>query len=121
MLPWASILILLLVFCAAICIRMFSDTAAYVAAFRGSRYPERGEAYVESQLEELLEGEALRFEAEERTIRSGWLTSGFPAPEYAASIHWDPAPHRFWDIPVRDPVSYIRGLRKLSETGETDE
>ena len=64
MLPWASILILLLVFlCSYLYQGCFLTQAAYVAAFRGSRYPERGEAYVESQLEELLEGEALRFEA----------------------------------------------------------
>ena len=123
LLPWASILILLLVFlCSYLYQGCFLTQAAYVAAFRGSRYPERGEAYVESQLEELLEGEALRFEAEERTIRIGLadVRVSLRRNTPLQSIGIRPLTAS-WDIPVRDPVSYIRGLRKLSETGETDE
>ena len=80
------------------------------------------ESTVESQLEELLEGEALRFEAEERTIRIGLadVRVSLRRNTPLQSIGIRPLTAS-WDIPVRDPVSYIRGLRKLSETGETDE
>ena len=123
LLPWASVIILLLVFlCSYLYQGCFLTQAAYVAAFRGSRFPERGEAYVESQLDEILEGEVLRFQAEERSIRAGLLFAQVSlrrdTPLESMGI---PPLTASWKIAVREPVAYIRGIRKLSETGETDE
>ena len=75
LLPLASILLLLLVYlCSYLYQSCFLTQAAYVAAFRGSRFPERKEAYVQAQLDELLQGEVLSFGQEERCVEVGLLS-----------------------------------------------
>lgn len=117
LLPWASLLILLLVFlCSYLYQGCFLTQAAYVAAFRASRCPQRGEAYAESQLEEWMRGEVLRFGTEERRIRIGLLSVEVSlrrnTPLESMGI---PALTASWEIWARDPVAYIRGLGQIAE------
>lgn len=123
LLPLASILILLLVYLCSYLYQGCSLTqAAYLAAFRGSRMRPQDEAYIQNQLDDLLEGEALRFEAEERKIDLSplgvrvSLTRETPLRIFGDRV---PALSVSWRAAARDPVSYIRGIRKLQKMGES--
>lgn len=117
LLPLASILILMLVYlCSYLYQGCFMVQAAYVSAFRGSRYAARGEAYVEAQLDELLDLELLSFEPEAREIRTGVLSvqvtlkKNTPLSRMNENMKLLTAS---WRAAVRDPVAYIRGIRRL--------
>lgn len=117
LLPAASVIILLLVWlCSYLYQGCFLQQAAYISAFRGSRYAERGEAYVEAQLDEIMEGEILRFEPEQRTVKAGMLIvqveleRGTPFPMFNGQ---QVRLHAVQRAAVRDPVGYIRGIRIL--------
>lgn len=119
LLPFASILILLLVYlCSYLYQGCFMVQAAYRAAFRGSRYAVYGEAYVEKQLDELLEEEVLSFGPEERTVDTGLLSVSVslkkdtPFQNFSRIV---PKLTASWKVYVRDPVVYIRGMRGLKE------
>ncbi len=119
LLPLTAILILLLVYlCSYLYQGCFMMQAAYVSAFRGSRYPAEGEAYVQRQLDELLEREVLSFAKEERKVEktpvfvqvtlqknTPFSTLGNTVPQLCVkqkSI-------------IRNAAAYIRGIRKLGE------
>lgn len=122
LLPLSSILILMLVYlCSYLYQGCFMVQAAYVSAFRGSRQEGNREEYVEMQLDELLGQEVLSFEDESRTIDAGGLSVrvtlekntpfsrlGERIPKLSASFR----------AMVRDPVTYIRGLRNLGRLGQ---
>lgn len=117
LLPAAAVIILLLVWlCSYLYQGCFLTQAAYISAFRGSRYAERGEAYVEAQLDEIMAGEILRFESEQRTVKTGMLTvqveleRGTPFPMLNGQ---QVRLHAVQRAAVRDPVGYIRGIRIL--------
>lgn len=117
LLPFASILILMLIYlCSYLYQGCFMTQAAYVSAFRGSRYPAYGAAYVEAQLDELLEGEVLSFEPEEREVKAGVLTIQVTlkknTPLSRINESFKPLTAS-WKAVVRDPVAYIRGIRRL--------
>lgn len=117
LLPFSSILILLLVYlCSFLYQGCFMVQASYVSAFRGSRYAAYGEAYVEEQLNEILNGELLSFEPEEYEVKVGMLSvevtlkKNTPLSRIDESI---PPLEASWRAVVRDPVMYIRGIRRL--------
>lgn len=117
LLPFASIVILLLVWlCSYLYQGCFLVQASYISAFRGSRHAEWGAEYVEKQLDEILEGEALSFEAEKREVNVGLLTvevaleKNTPFSRLGEQI---PALHAEWKVMVRNPVAYIRGIRAI--------
>lgn len=117
LLPFASILILLLVYlCSYLYQGCFMVQAAYVSAFRGSRYAAYGEAYVKEQLDEILEGEILSFEPEEYDVKAGMLSVQVAlkknTPLSRINENIDPL-MASWKAAVRDPVAYIRGIRRL--------
>lgn len=117
LLPLASVLILMLVYlCSYLYQGCFMVQAAYVSAFRGSRYAAQGEAYVEAQLDELLDLELLSFEPETREIRTGVLsvqvTLKKNTPLSRMNENLKPLTAS-WRAAVRDPVAYIRGIRRL--------
>lgn len=116
LLPFASILILLLVYlCSYLYQGCFMVQAAYVSAFRGSRYAAYGEAYVNEQLDDILSGEVLSFEEEMREVDTGALTvrvtlkKNTPFSRIGSDI---PALTASWKAVVRDPVAYIRGIQR---------
>lgn len=117
LLPLASILILLLVYlCSYLYQGCFMVQAAYVSAFRGSRYTMYGEAYVKEQLDEILAGEVLSFEPEEYEIKMGMLSVQVALKKDTplSRINENIAPLRAsWKVAVRDPVAYIRGIRRV--------
>lgn len=119
LLPFASILLLLLVYlCSYLYQGCFMVQAAYVSAFRGSRYAAYGEDYVNEQLDEILAGELLSFEPETREVKTGlWsvqvvLKKNTPFSRIDGKI---PALTASWKAAVRDPVAYIRGIRQVEE------
>lgn len=119
LLPFASILLLLLVYlCSYLYQGCFMVQAAYVSAFRGSRYAAYGEDYVNEQLDEILAGELLSFEPEMREVKTGlWavqvvLKKNTPFSGIDSKI---PALTASWKAAVRDPVAYIRGIRQVEE------
>ncbi len=124
LLPLASILILLLVYlCSYLYQGCFLTQAAYLAAFRGSIFRERDEAYVEEQLDELLDGQALSFGPEQRTVEVSALSvkvSLLRDTPFRVFGSWIPKLSVSWRAAVREPVPYIRGLRKLREWGDRD-
>ena len=72
LLPLASLIMVLLVWLGSYLYQScFLSQAAYIAAFRGSRFPERGAGYVQRELEELMDGEVLRFSEESFRVDSG--------------------------------------------------
>lgn len=117
LLPLASILILLLVYlCSYLYQGCFMVQAAYVSAFRGSRYATYGEAYVEAQLDEILDRELLSFEPEEREIKAGVLSVQVTLKKNTPLSRTDENVKPLtasWKVAVRDPVAYIRGIRRL--------
>lgn len=122
LLPLASILILMLVYlCSYLYQGCFLTQAAYAAAFRGSRYPENGAEYVEYQLEELMNGQILSFGPEERTVEhspfavSVKLSRDTPFLKFGDRI---PKLSASWKIRIRDPVAYIRSLKRIREGSE---
>ncbi len=124
LLPLASILILLLVWlCSYLYQGCFMTQAAYLAAFRGSRFRDQGEAYVNRQLDELLSGEALRFEEEQRTVEVSALSVRVALHRntpFDVFGDWIPDLSVSWRAAVRDPVSHIRGIRNLQKMGDQD-
>lgn len=126
LLPFASIVTVLLIWlCSYLYQGCFLSQAAYIAAFRGSRFPERGAGYVQRELEEIMDGEALRFSEESCQVDSGILSvtvvmmretpfsklGGAVKPLYVKK-----------KAAVREAVPYIRGIRRLegmrdNETG----
>lgn len=126
LMPTASIILLLLVYLSSYLYQgCFMTQAAYVAALRGSRHPQGGEAYVQEQLDEWMEGEVLSFGEEIRNISVNGL-------RVKVCLQRDtPLPSgngqrlklsTNWQFPVRNPVAYIRGIRKIREiTGEQNE
>lgn len=123
LLPFASVLFLLLVYlCSYLYQGCFMTQASYIAAFRGSRNAERGEAFIRQQLDEILEREIWSFAQEEREIEISLLSVqvslekktpfsrlGNTVPDLVSS----------WRVAVRDPVVYIRGVRKIAQSVET--
>lgn len=124
-LPMASVLLLLLVYlCSYLYQGCFMTQAAYVAAFRGSRYPQKKEAFLNRELDEILERELWSFAEEERETEVSLLRAKVTLrkrmpfsilegvlPDLSAS----------WTAAVRDPVAYIRGIRKLTQLGKGQE
>lgn len=124
LLPFASILILLLVYlCSYLYQGCFMVQAAYRAAFRGSRYAGYGAEYVEKQLDEILKDEILSFEPEERTVNAGILSVSVSlkknTPFQISCIV--PELWTSWKVYVRDPVAYIRGIRLIGHEGKGKE
>lgn len=117
LMPLASVLILLLVYlCSYLYQGCFMVQAAYVSAFRGSRYAARGEACVNEQLDEILSGEILSFEEEMREVDAGALTVRVTLKKNTPFSRIDgniPALTASWKVAVRDPVAYIRGIRRV--------
>lgn len=117
LMPFASIVILLLVWlCSYLYQGCFMVQAAYVSAFRGSRYAERGAEYVEKQLDELLEGEVLSFEPEKRKVDAGLFAVEVALEKntpFSRMGEWIPALHAEWKVTVRKPAAYIRGIRAI--------
>lgn len=124
LLPLASILILLLVYlCSYLFQGCFLTQAAYVTAFRASRFPERGEDYALSQLDGIMEGQALSFGKEERTVDISLLTVQVDLKRetpFSALGNEIPGLTASWRVLRRDPLAYIRGIRKLDEWREQD-
>lgn len=125
LLPFASILILLLVYlCSYLYQGCFMVQAAYRAAFRGSRYAGYGAEYVEKQLDEILKDEILSFEPEERTVNAGILSVSVslekdtPFQKFSRIV---PKLETSWKVYVRDPAAYIRGLRIIGHEGNGKE
>lgn len=119
LLPLASILLLLLVYlCSYLYQGCFMVQAAYVSAFRGSRYAAYGENYVNKQLDEILAGEILSFEPETREVKTGLLSvqvtlkKNTPLSGINGKI---PPLTASWKAAVRDPVLYIRGIRQVED------
>ncbi|MDO4292306.1 MAG: pilus assembly protein [Eubacteriales bacterium] len=122
LLPLASIVVLLLVWlCSYLYQSCFLSQAAYLAAFRGSRHPDWGAAYVERQLEELMKGEALRFEPESRSVESSALqvsvTLARQTPFSSLGNGVQPLLVTRRSL-VRDAAAYIRGIRRIGEIGD---
>lgn len=122
LLPFASLLILLLIYlCSYLYQGCFMTQTAYVAALRGSRYPRKGEEYVHRQLDELLENEVLSFGTEEREVDQGLLAVKVTLKKETPFSGLD---SRFFCLTavrkaaVRDAVSYIRGVRRVREAYE---
>lgn len=124
LLPLASILLLLLVYlCSYLYQSCFLTQAAYVAAFRGSRFPERKEAYVQAQLDELLQGEVLSFGQEERCVEVGLLSVQVNLTRetpFSVFGEWIPGLAASRSALRRDPVAYIRGVRGLRDWRKRD-
>ena len=117
-----SILILLLVYlCSYLYQSCFLTQAAYLAAFRGSRFHEQGKPYVENQLDELLAGQALSFGPEQRTVEISVLSvkvSLLRDTPFQVFGDWIPKLSVSWQSAIREPVPYIRGIRRLREWGD---
>lgn len=115
LLPFVSILILLLVYlCSYLYQGCFMVQAAYISAFRGSRHAAYGKEYVGQQLDEILEGEVLSFGEETREITTGILSVQVTLKRETpfSRISDDIAGlEATWKVAVRDPVAYIRGIR----------
>lgn len=120
LLPLASILILMLVYLGSYLYQeTFLMQAAYAAALRGSRYPQRGEGYVQEQLEELLDKEALRFAPEKREIEANglWVQVALERETpFLRFTHITEPLQTTQRAMVRDAVAYIRGIRRLKES-----
>lgn len=116
LLPFVSILILLLVYlCSYLYQGCFMVQAAYIAAFRGSRYAAYGEEYVNRQLDEILAGEVLSFEEEAREVKAGLLSVQVTLKKNTPFAQIDSGILPLtasWKAAVRDPVAYIRGIRQ---------
>lgn len=126
-LPFASILMLLLVYlCSYLYQNCFLNQAAYLAAFRGSRFAENAPAdsYTVRQLEELLDLGLLSFGEEEREVNAGalqvkvGLKRATPFSRFESVVPELSVMHKSL---VRRPVAYIRGLRWLQEAGGTED
>lgn len=120
LLPFASILILLLVYlCSYLYQGCYMMQAAYTAAFRGSRYPRKGEEYVQRQLDELLERAVLSFGPEEREVENSLLSvkvtlkKNTPFSGLGKAVPELLVTQKAF---VRDAVTYIRGIRRLKES-----
>lgn len=121
LLPFASVVILLLVWLSSYLYQgCFMVQASYASAFRGSRYAARGAEYVEKQLDGLLEGEVLSFEAESRRVDVGAfaveveLEKNTPLSGiFLGTKELVPGLHAKWKVMVRNPVSYIRAIRTI--------
>ena len=116
-LPLASIVIVLLIWLGSYLYQgCFLSQAAYATAFRGSRFPERGAGYVQRQLEEIMEGEALRFSEESCRVDSGILsvtvtmTRETPFSKLGSAVKPLYVKQK---AAVREAVPYIRGIRML--------
>lgn len=125
LLPLASVLILLLIYlCSYLYQGCFMVQTAYRAAFRGSRYAEYGEEFVEKQLDDLLDEAVLSFGPEKRTVDAGILSvkvtleKDTPFQNLPGNISKLKAS---WKVHVRDPVAYIRGVRKMKELRQSYE
>lgn len=121
-LPVASILILLTVWlCSYLYQSCYLVQAAYIAAFRASRQSASSESWIDGQLDELLAGQVLSFGTEEREIDAGTfsvsvrLVRDSVLPQVGESRTESTA---FWRVAVRDPVTWIRGLRRGKELVE---
>lgn len=116
-LPLASIVIVLLIWLGSYLYQgCFLSQAAYAAAFRGSRFPERGAVYVQRQLEEIMEGEALRFSEENCLVESGILSVTVTMIRETPFSRMGGAVKPLYvkqKAMVREAVPYIRGLRML--------
>lgn len=125
LLPLTSILILLVVYlCSYLYQGCFMVQASYAAAFRGSRYPDEGEEYVHRQLDELLEGEILTFQKEERLVKTGALSVQVSLEKETPFARLGGKNGRLsasWTAAVRDPVAYIRGIRIVKELKDGNE
>lgn len=119
LLPLTSILILMLVYlCSYLYQGCFMMQAAYIAAFRGSRYPVKGEAYVQKQLDELLEREVLSFEEEERGVEENPVFIQVTLQKNTPFSLWGNGIQKLYvkqKSLLRNAVGYIRGIRKLGE------
>ncbi len=124
-LPIASVLLLLLVYlCSYLYQGCFMTQAAYIAAFRGSRNAQKKEAFLNRELDEILERELWSFGEEERETEVSLLRvkvslrkrMPFSLPEGVL-----PDLSASWTAAVRDPVAYIRGIRKLTQLGREQE
>lgn len=122
LLPFSSILILLLIYLGSYLYQgCFMTQAAYIAAFRGSRYASEGEGYVHSQLDELLKREVLSFGLEQREVEENslWVEVKLcKETPFAAIMEAVPKLTAKGKSAVRDPVAYIRGMRRIKELGE---
>ncbi len=123
LLPLVSIVTVLLVWLGSYLYQgCFLSQAAYAAAFRGSRFPERGAGYVQRELEALMEGEALRFAEESSRVDSGilsvtvTLTRETPFSRMGAAVRPLHVKRR---AAVREAVPYIRGIRMLEGMQDT--
>lgn len=121
LLPLASILILMLVYLGSFLYQgTFLMQSAYTAAFRGSRYPQRKEAYVQEQLDELLDREVLRFAAEERKITLNpvqvqvSLQRETPFSGFSGAVKPLDTTQKAM---IRDAAAYIRGVRRIKTAG----
>lgn len=119
LLPLTSVLILLLVYlCSYLYQSCFMVQAAYVSAFRGSRQEENRSGHVEAQLDEILALEVLSFEEETRKVDAGGFfvkVSLEKETPFSGLGDWVPKLSASARAAVRDPVSYIRGLRSLGQ------
>ena len=120
LLPFASILILLLIYlCSYLYQGCYMMQAAYVAAFRGSRYPQKEEAYVQQQLDELLGKAALSFGTEKREVKVNLLSVQVSLKKdtpFSGLTNAVPGLAVTQKAAIRDAVSYIRGIRRIKES-----
>ena len=123
LLPLASLIMVLLVWLGSYLYQScFLSQAAYIAAFRGSRFPERGAGYVQRELEELMDGEVLRFSEESFRVDSGILSVTVvmiretPFSRLGGTVRPLYVKRR---AAVREAVPYIRGRRLLEGMQDT--
>ncbi|MBQ7840549.1 MAG: hypothetical protein IJ390_08735 [Lachnospiraceae bacterium] len=125
LLPLASVLILLLVYlCSYIYQSCYLVQTSYIAAFRGSRQKVCREEFVNAQLDELLSGQVLSFQEELREIHVDLLSVSVSLERetpFAPSEDGATTAKASWRILKRDPVTYIRGLRRGEELIEENE
>lgn len=119
LLPLTSVILLLQIYlCSFLYQGCFLVQTGYAAALRGSRYPQRGEAYVQEQLEELQKGAVLSFGQEQRQVEVNGLWVKVHLQRDTPLL--GKAGDRLlltadWKLAVRNPVAYIRGIQKWEE------